>query len=137
METDDIQVVENIVFVPPQSDSPSSPITRDNNIEVHVTCRLTGSRVTHVEFDPNITTIVYHEVGYGTFNFLLRMFEDETYQQRYKPNNFPVDVDQRQRLYFEAKVVSNEDLSVFLESCRATPTANPRDPTKYIFINRG
>ncbi|XP_071791139.1 uncharacterized protein [Asterias amurensis] len=136
-ETEDIQVVENIVYIPPQPDSLGSSITRDKNIEVHVECRLTGSRLAHVQFDPNVTTIIYHEVGYGTFNFQMRMYEDSAFQRKFKPINFPIDVDQSQRLYFEAKVVTNEDLSMFLDSCRATPTANPRDPTKYIFINKG
>ena len=125
------------MYIPPQPDSIGSSVTRDKNIEVHVECRLTGSRLAHVQFDPNVTTIIYHEVGYGTFNFQMRMYEDSAFQRKFKPINFPIDVDQSQRLYFEAKVVTDEDLSMFLDSCRATPTANPRDPTKYIFINKG
>ncbi|XP_038071724.1 uncharacterized protein LOC119740469 [Patiria miniata] len=136
-ESSNIQTVENIVHIPPQPLINGSLITRDNNIEVHVTCRLEGAKVTHAQFDPNITTIVYHETGYGTFNFQLRMFHDTTFGPKYKPSSYPIDVYQRQRLYFEAKVISDEDMSVFLESCRATPTANPRDPTHYIFINKG
>ncbi|XP_022111867.1 uncharacterized protein LOC110991064 isoform X2 [Acanthaster planci] len=136
-ESSNVQVVENIVHIPPQPESPSSPITRDNNIEVHVTCRLTGAKVTHAQFDPNITTIVYYETGYGTFNFQLRMFHDSSFGNKYRPRDYPIDVYQKQRLYFEAKVMSNDDMSIFLQSCRATPTANPRDPTSYVFIDSG
>ncbi len=52
-------------------------------------------------------------------------------------NDFPVEVNLRQRLHFLARVFNAGDSGIFLKSCRATPTANPLDHIYYEFIRDG
>ncbi|XP_072015969.1 uncharacterized protein [Amphiura filiformis] len=131
------QIIQNIVYIPAQPYTNDSIITRDDNIEIHVTCNLTTKRYTHAEFDPDVQTIIYYEAGYGNFNFTLRMLHDDQFTIPFTLRDFPVDVDLNQRMYFEARSWAKANMELQLSSCRATPTSNPFDPVQYTFIRNG
>ncbi|XP_072045116.1 uncharacterized protein [Amphiura filiformis] len=128
---------ENIIHIPSQPYRNGSFITRTHHIEIHVSCELTNQRPVFAEFNANITTIVYHEIAYGEFEFSLYMCTDDSFTDKFKRGDFPVDVDLRQRLYFESRLYNIGDTGLFLQSCRATPTANPLDHIYYEFIKNG
>ncbi|XP_038073606.1 uncharacterized protein LOC119741782 [Patiria miniata] len=127
----------NVVFIPPQPYTPGSEITRDHFIEIHLTCHVPTDRVSYLSFDPNVTTIVYYEEGYGNFNFSLKMYEDESYRRAYRPREFPVGVQLNQAMHFEGRVTCNGDCDLMIDTCWATPTSNPFDLTRFPFITNG
>ena len=126
-----------MVYIPPQPYTPGSEITRDHFIEIHLTCLVPLDRINYVSFDPNVTTIVYHERGYGNFNFSLRMYPDEGYGAPYRPRDFPVGVQLDRPVNFEGRVTCDRDCDLMIDTCWATPTSNPFDATRFPFITDG
>ncbi|XP_022103149.1 uncharacterized protein LOC110985951 [Acanthaster planci] len=127
----------NVVYIPPQPYTPGSEITRDHFIEIHLTCRVPTDRISYLSFDPNVTTIVYYEEGYGNFNFSLRMYEDESFARAYRPREFPVGVQLDQPMHFEGRVTCDGNCDLMIDNCWATPTSNPFDVTRFPFITKG
>ena len=76
--------------------------------------------------------------GYGTFNFLFNMFRSVSFLQPYADSEYPVDVKLRQRLYFQLQVRCNDsDLVLFVDMCKATPSARSDAKPEYAFITNG
>ena len=74
--------------------------------------------------------------GTGNFTFEMDMYEDPKYNVAI--NQYPVNVIPGQMMYFRVDVKSGDTkLLAFLEECWVTPTANPRDQTRYVIIERG
>ena len=74
--------------------------------------------------------------GMGNFTFEMDMYEDPKYNVAI--NQYPVNVIPGQMMYFRVDVNSGDTkLLAFLEECWVTPTANPRDQTRYVIIERG
>ena len=90
-----------------------------------------------ISFNPDTSKIVYREEGYGVFSFNLSLFEDQLYSTPYLPNAYPVDVKLRDMLYFEARVVAEAGLELFVEECTATSTPDPSSYPQYTFIDNG
>ncbi|XP_071791435.1 uncharacterized protein [Asterias amurensis] len=128
---------ENVVYIPPKPYTPGSEITRNHFIEIHLSCRVAADKVGYLSFDPNVTTIVYYEKGYGNFNFSLRMYEDESYSKAYNLKEFPVGVQLKQRMHFEGRVTCDGNCDLMIDSCWATPTTNPFDAIRFPFITNG
>ena len=127
----------NIVYLPAAPYTNGSIITRDDNIEIHVNCSISAEHLTYAEFEPEVKTLIYYESGYGHFNFSLKMYKDDDFKKFYKLRNFPVDVNLKERLYFEARTWARPGMELLLDACRATPTANPFDEVQYTFIQDG
>ena len=130
-------IMGNVVYLPGAPYTNGSIITREDNIEIRVTCAITSEHLTYAEFQPEVKTLVYYETGYGRFNVSLKMYTDETYMYSFRHIAFPVDVNLNQRLYFQARSWARSGTELFLDSCRATPTANPFDEVQYTFIQDG
>ena len=127
----------NIIYLPAAPYSNGSIITREHNIEIHVNCTMYSDHLTYAEFDPEVKTLIYYESGYGRFNFSLKMYKDGNFKKSFKHGDFPIDVSLKERLYFEARSWAREGTQLLLDSCRATPTANPFDEVHYTFIQEG
>ena len=56
----------------------------------------------------------------------------------YKSDDFPISLKLRQSMFVQGRVDSkNKKLSILLENCFATPTANESDATKHEIISDG
>ena len=130
-------IFENVVYIPPQPYTPGSEITRTHFIEIHLTCHVAADKVGYLSFDPNVTTIVYYEVGYGNFNFSLRMYPDERYSRAYNLKEFPVGVQLKETMHFEGRVTCDGNCDLMIDSCWATPTTNLFDAIRFPFITNG
>ncbi|XP_038073981.1 uncharacterized protein LOC119742036 [Patiria miniata] len=133
---------ENTVYIPPQPYTPESEITRDHFIEIRMSCRLHSDNVGYVAFDPNVTTIVYYEEGFGKFDFSLDMYEDVYYATPIDRHAHPVPVQLDQPVFFEARINCDPEKHcdsdvMMIDSCWATPTTNPFDVTRFVFIKNG
>ena len=90
-----------------------------------------------ISFHPDVSKITFREDGFGSFNFSLRLYHDDTYITPYLPADYPVHAKFGDKLYFEARTWSEPGLELFVQRCRATPTSNPDDFHRYTFIKDG
>ena len=127
----------NIVHNDAQLATSSSVIIRDPEILIPVECYIDREGLGSINFDPKSSKIVYKEEGYGHFSFLLQLYKDGGYTTPYKPDDYPVNVNIRDSLYFQADVSGEVGLELFVETCVATPTMNPFSSPQYHFLENG
>ena len=73
--------------------------------------------------------------GYGQFSVSLSMHASQEFNSSI--TSYPAVVTLGKRVYFEAKVGSNDtDITALLEKCSASPTTNMNHPSSYVLIQQ-
>ena len=73
--------------------------------------------------------------GYGQFSVSLSMHTSQEFNSSI--TNYPAVVTLGKRVYFEAKVGSNDtDITALLEKCSVSPTTDMNHPSSYILIQQ-
>eukprot|EP00057_Strongylocentrotus_purpuratus_P002904 XP_003725489.2 PREDICTED: uncharacterized protein LOC100894028 [Strongylocentrotus purpuratus] len=137
-------IISNTIRIAPLTVLGHPSVTRHNAMAINVICEMDKDKITFVEFDADLPAVVFNRTGHGTFNFSMKMYEDETYSRKYVYTDYPLEVTLEDRLFFEAKVILDAPQTntlpgqrIFLKSCEATPTPNPADRLYYRFIENG
>ena len=117
--------------------TPGNDITRDQAIEIPVKCQIEKDGLASISFHPDTSKIIYNEEGYGKFSFNLQLYEDSSYINPYPPEAYPIDVELRDVLHFEANVSAEPGLELFVETCVATPINDPQSSPQYEFLKDG
>ncbi|XP_067044892.1 uncharacterized protein [Acropora muricata] len=135
--SNDYMVYMNTVMGDTQSSTANPLITRKGRMEFQFQCSYRRIHILSiVSFTPRKKVILTSDRGMGNFTFEMDMYEDPKYNVAI--NQYPVNVIPGQMLYFRVDVNSGDTkLLAFLEECWVTPTANPRDQTRYVIIERG
>ena len=90
-----------------------------------------------ISFNPDTSKVTLEEEGYGKFSFELHLYPDKTYSTPYPPGAYPVNVELKDKMFFEAGVSAEPGLELFIETCSATTTTNPYSSPKYTFLKDG
>ena len=130
-------VLSNVVMTEVNPVSPGSGFTRDRHIEIPVECYMEQYGQSAVSFHPETSKIIYHEEGYGKFSFQMQLYPNSAYVTPYPPHAYPLDVELKERLYFETKVSAQDWLELFIDTCVATQTTNPYTSPRYELIRNG
>ena len=133
----DFVVFSNVVIDEPLPVTPDYIITRDRHIEIPVECRMERDGLSSISFNPDSSKIVHREDGYGVFSFNLSLYEDHSFSTPYPRDSYPIDVELRDMLYFEARSTAEPGLELFLETCTATTSIDPKTTPQYSFIENG
>ncbi|XP_074633113.1 uncharacterized protein LOC141891945 isoform X3 [Acropora palmata] len=135
--SNDYMVYMNTVMGDTQSSTANPLITREGRMEFQFQCSYKRIHILSiVSFSPRKKVILTSDRGMGNFTFEMDMYEDPKYNVAI--NQYPVNVIPGQMMYFRVDVNSGDTkLLAFLEECWVTPTANPRDQTRYVIIERG
>ncbi|XP_071945199.1 uncharacterized protein [Antedon mediterranea] len=108
-------------------------ITREREIQINIVCETSADGVIHAVFDPDTSPLVFDIRETASFNFALHMFHDETFLEPYTALDYPIPVQLRERLYFSVRA-SNPGLHISIDSCKATPQADPAAQDYFYFI---
>lgn len=117
--------------------SGSSAISRAPAYQFRLECLYyTSVKISLHSFEAKDTIIVTPTPGIGKFEFETSMYQTNKYISKY--TQFPVKVHLGESIYLQVNIKGNESgLSLLLENCRATPTANPNDTRYYTLIKDG
>lgn len=68
----------------------------------------------------------------------MNFYTDDTYQNMYDEDDYPVTTRLSDHIYVEYSVdSSNSGVVIRAKSCRATPSNKPNDQPQYVFIDNG
>ena len=126
-ETKDYIIYRNTLILAADPESSIQPP------QVELECRVKRRHVTKTSFVPNVR----RHVAYGNFTFNFELFRDDNYSTIYQAEEYPIDVNLGDDLYLAASVDDTNDLVLFIDTCWATPSANPWDNTTYQLISNG
>ncbi|XP_072040152.1 uncharacterized protein [Amphiura filiformis] len=124
---------------------PSSDVLRDSSLDIPIVCNVRSSLVLSVgAMVPEvgrIDTPVESSEDFGTnLTFKFQMFEDKTYNKAYVDNDYPINVDVKQELFFDVSVMStNNDGNVLLsvKDIIASASLDVQEQPKYYFVDNG
>ncbi|XP_033104162.1 uncharacterized protein LOC117106809 isoform X2 [Anneissia japonica] len=125
----------NTIFSEPLPITNTS-ITREREIQINIVCDVYSDGIIHAVFDPDTSPIIFNMRETASFNFGLALYHDENFLVPYTMLDYPVHVLLRERLYFSAKA-ANSGLHLSIDSCKATPAAEPTAADYYYFILNG
>lgn len=117
--------------------SGSSAISRAPAYQFRLECLYyTSVKISLHSFEAKDTIIVTPTPGIGKFEFETSLYQTNKYISKY--TQFPVKVHLGESIYLQVNIKGNESgLSLLLENCRATPSANPNDTRYYPLIKDG
>ncbi|XP_078594584.1 uncharacterized protein LOC144872394 isoform X2 [Branchiostoma floridae x Branchiostoma japonicum] len=85
---------------------------------------------------PAPSVVVLH--GDGSFTFSMNLYPSDSFSQPYGQADFPVEVSVSDDVYFGISVeAAGSGLVLFVDNCRATPSASPGGSTEYYIIQNG
>lgn len=117
--------------------TPTGIISRDRDITIPLQCYMERDGTGSVSFHADTSERVFEETGYGKFNFQLQLYQTANYVNPYPAEAYPMAVEMREVLYFEAAVSAEPGLQLFVESCVATETMDPSSAPQYRFLDEG
>ncbi|XP_071494246.1 ZP domain-containing protein-like [Diadema antillarum] len=134
-EADYIKFYNKVTYYTPRDRSGTNQIiTREHILHINVTCRLEREETLSESFYPVRHSIEYSETGYGEFTITMERYTSSSFN--YLADDSAM-VQLGLPLYFGVKLVAYSDLTLFIDTCWATPTANPLDAIRYSVIENG
>ena len=118
--------------------SPGVNFTRNRHVEIPVECNMEQNVTSFfTSFHPESSQIIYREDGFGKFSFQLQLYTNNSYVSLYPSDAYPLEVNLKDQLYFQAKVSSQDWLELFIDTCVATQSRNPHSIPQFKLIHEG
>ncbi|KAL0994894.1 hypothetical protein UPYG_G00128900 [Umbra pygmaea] len=119
-------------------DKPHDVITRENQVKFEFSCVYPKKSNASLEFLVKKTPYVDSEKGFGKFTYQFELFNSSLFNWMVDLASYPVEFDLDEMIYMEITPTSPVlNTEMFVESCKATPSDNPDDPTHYSIIENG
>lgn len=134
LDTGDYLIFRNEIH----SAKETSVITRRNLVRIPFSCGYPKQANVATEFKNHKSDYVFTETGFGSFSYSFDFYSDGTFQSRFEPSSYPIDVKLMDTIYMGIRGHSSvANTQLFVESCRATPDDNPDNPVFYDIIKNG
>ncbi|XP_062405710.1 uncharacterized protein LOC134095993 [Sardina pilchardus] len=119
-------------------DEPGKIITRRGHVTVGFSCQYPKVMSVSSHYLNKKSDYVFTEASFGTFGYTFEVFTDANFTTVIAPASYPVEYELLDMIFMGIKSHSAlPNTQMFVESCRATPTANPRDLVYYNIISNG
>ncbi|XP_071491471.1 protein mesh-like [Diadema antillarum] len=133
-EDDSIVFTNRVTYYKPRARTSGQVITREHILHINVTCRLEREQLLDETFVVETNLVVAEEEGYGEFVISLERYTDSMFHQEADDSEL---VSLGEPLYFGVNLTTLTDLTVFMESCWATPYPHPSSQPKYFVLDDG
>eukprot|EP00057_Strongylocentrotus_purpuratus_P019386 XP_011673860.1 PREDICTED: uncharacterized protein LOC754003 [Strongylocentrotus purpuratus] len=113
-------------------------VTRVSDVYIPFTCTYNRTgRVGLRSYELKNYRLNVTEESSGQYDFALDIYRDEDFEEKYLEDDYPVDMDLNDDLYFGASVPSQDGtLDLSITRCVATPS-NSYNDDQYVFIEEG
>lgn len=119
-------------------ENPNAVITRRNQVKFGFSCQYPKIASVSNRYVNHKSDYIFTESSFGTFSYSFEVFTDQTFNSQVDPSQYPVQVQLMDKIYMgiEARTALPE-VTLFVESCRATPEDNPFSAVFYDIIKDG
>ncbi|XP_063044492.1 uncharacterized protein LOC134438772 [Engraulis encrasicolus] len=134
-EEGDFLVFKNMIT---SFNNPNSVITRRRRVTIDFQCQYPKVASVHSHYLNTKSDYIFTEGSFGSFGYNFEIFSDSTFSTAIAPETYPVEYEMMQMIYMGIKSHSAlPDTKLFVDSCRATPTTNPKSTVYYDLIKNG
>lgn len=119
-------------------DAPSAIITRRGQVKIGFSCQYPKVVDVYSHYLNKKSDYIFTEVNFGSFGYVFEVFTDSNFATAVAPETYPVEYQLLDMIYMGIKAQSTlSNTRLFVESCRATPTGNPKNIKYYDLISHG
>jgi len=117
---------------------PGEVIVRRKELKIDVSCQFPKSVSISSYFNIHKSDYVFTESNFGSFGYTFEIFTDGTFTSNVAPGAYPVEVKLLDMVNMGIQAESDlPNVSLFVESCKATPDDNPNNAIFYDLIKNG
>uniref|UniRef100_A0A8C1T6G6 ZP domain-containing protein n=1 Tax=Cyprinus carpio TaxID=7962 RepID=A0A8C1T6G6_CYPCA len=119
-------------------ENPNAVITRRNQVKFGFSCQYPKMAIVSNGYVNHKSDYIFTESSFGTFGYAFEIFTDSSFDSQVDPSLYPVQVQLMDQLYMGIEAhTALPEVTLFVESCRATPEDNPFSAVFYDIIKDG
>ncbi|KAF3686761.1 CUB and zona pellucida-like domain-containing protein 1 [Channa argus] len=117
---------------------PSTIITRRKRIKIDFSCLFPKTISISTYYSLHNSDYIFTESNFGSFGYTFDIFVNDSFTTVVDPSAYPVQVELMQMIYMGIQAQSDlPKVTLFVDSCKATPDDNPNNPLHYDLIKNG
>ncbi|XP_033847686.2 uncharacterized protein LOC117393785 [Periophthalmus magnuspinnatus] len=117
---------------------PSEVITRRKMVKIGFSCQFPKFLSISTYFNLHQDDYIFTESTFGSFGYTFEIYKDKNFTQKVQPDEYPVQVKLFDMIYMSIQAKSDlQKVTMFVESCKATPDDNPGNNLYYDIIKDG
>lgn len=117
---------------------PTEIITRRKKVKLGFSCQFPKFISISTYFNLHQDDYIFTESTFGSFGYTFEIYKDGNFTRKVQSNEYPVQVKLFQMIFMSIRAKSElERVTLFVESCKATPDDNPDNSLSYDLITDG
>ncbi|CAK6978953.1 uncharacterized protein LOC122987076 [Scomber scombrus] len=117
---------------------PSEVIIRRRTVKIDFSCQFPKSISISSYYNLQKSDYIFTESSFGSFGYTFEIFTDGNYTSKVAASAYPVEVKLLDTIYMGIQAESElPNVTLFVESCKATPDDNPENLLSYDLIKDG
>ncbi|XP_077449135.1 uncharacterized protein LOC144068451 isoform X1 [Stigmatopora argus] len=120
------------------SHDPSKIVFRSKMLKVGFSCQFPKTATLSSNYNVEESDYIFSDSKFDTFSYSFDVYSDGNFSSKVHPSAFPVQVEFLQNIYLGIRAESDlANVSLFLDSCKATPDENADNADFYDLIKEG
>lgn len=117
---------------------PNEVIVRRRTIKIDFSCEFSKTISISSYYNLHNSDYIFTESSFGSFGYAFDIYRDNNFTNKVEPSAYPVQVMLMDTIYMGIQANSElPNVTVFVESCKATPDDNPNNGVSYDLIKNG
>lgn len=117
---------------------PNTVITRRKTVKIDFSCQFPKTISISSYYNLQGSDYIFTESSFGSFGYTFDIFLNNNFTAKVGPTAYPVEVSLLQTIYMGIQAQSElPNVTLFVESCKATPDDNPDNSLYYNMISNG
>lgn len=117
---------------------PNEVIVRRKTVKIDFSCQFPKAIDISSYYNVHKSDYIFTESNFGSFGYAFEIFRDGNFTQKVEASAYPVEVKLLQTIYMGIQATSElPNVTLFVESCKATPDDNPDNALSYDLIKNG
>ncbi|XP_030232055.1 uncharacterized protein LOC115558259 [Gadus morhua] len=117
---------------------PDTVITRRRQIKIGFSCQFPKTASVSGSYQLHNSDYIFTESSFGSFGYTFGIFKDSSFAHSIATDAYPMEVKLLDPVFMGIRAVSDlPNITLFVESCKATPDDNPENSMFYNIIQNG
>ncbi|XP_069575859.1 uncharacterized protein [Brachyistius frenatus] len=117
---------------------PNEIVIRRKTVKIDFSCQFPKTISISSYYNLHKSDYIFTESSFGSFGYTFEIFRDENFTNKVEASAYPVEVKLLQTIFMGIQANSElPNVTLFVESCKATPDDNPENSRSYDLIENG